>query len=317
VAVPTAPPLGYGCTMSRHELRSALVPFQAPTLPALLALLLLPACGGGEPTPVAPVDTAPTAVATASPEATASAEPEAAPVFDVDLLEDRNARLPDKLPKVRIDTPGYDQKLNEAAAQSYKVRYKISNWEAQPKGAYLQFILDDVPAAPVTDPKAVVKLTDLTGGKPIAAGEHILALYVVRDTHESIKGTDAIAVRRFWVGKKTPSDWNYSKDPLLILGRPFGTYSGADAGYIKIDFFLINAELGKDAHRVLFEVKGPGIPEEGISHRLQEWLPMLLTKAHTGEYTLKAELRDSKEAVASAPHNPSVRTFRVEGSVSE
>ena len=277
---------------------------------ALVLGLTVVSCGGGEPAPVPPTTTAqPTATASAA--VVPTAEPVAAPKYDVDLLEDRNAPQPDKLPGVRVDTPGYDQAIPLAAAESYKVRYKISNWAAMPKGSYIQFILDDVPAAPVTDPATEVKLSGLNGGKPLAEGEHILAVYVARENHESIKGEDTIAIRRFWVGKKKPSDWSYSDDPLLVLGRPHGSYEGSDSRYIKIDFFLVNAELAKDKHRVVLEVKGPGIPEGGISHRLEEWVPMLLTKAHEGEYTVKIELRDSKEALVPLPYNPTERTFTV------
>jgi len=277
---------------------------------ALVLGMTVVSCGGGEPAPATP-EPPPTPTATASATAAPTAEPVAAPKYDVDLLEDRNAPQPDKLPTVRVDTPGYDQAIPVTAVESYKVRYKIGNWAAMPKGSYIQFILDGVPAAPVADPATVVKLTDLNGGKALAEGEHILAVYVARDSHESIKGEGTIAIRRFWVGKKTPSDWSYSDDPLLVLGRPFGTYEGSGSRYIKIDFFLVNAEVGKDQHRVVLQVTGPGIPEGGISHRLEEWVPMLLTKAHEGEYTLKIELRDSKEALVPLPHNPTERTFTV------
>jgi hypothetical protein len=276
---------------------------------ALVLSTLAASCGGGEPTPVAPTE--PTAAAaTASATAAPTAEAASAPVYDVDLLEDRNAPQPDKLPSVRVDTPGYDSSITPGAVESYKVRYKIGNWASMPKGAYVQFILDDVPAAPVTDPATEVKLTDLAGGKPLGEGEHLLVAYVARDNHESIKGEGTIAIRRFWIGKKLPSDWSYSDDPLLVLGRPHGTYQGSDSRYIKIDLFVLNAELGK-GHRAILKVTGPGIPEGGLSHRLEQWVPMLLTKAHEGEYRLKIELRDAKETLVPAPYNPTERTFTV------
>ncbi len=280
---------------------------------AVVAGLGLAACGGGETVPATPPPSAPPPSATAA----ATAEPEAPPEppkVNVDLMEAKPSPQPDRLPAVRIDGPGRDQSVAKHYATNYKIIYRVTNWKSQPEGSYLQFILDNVPAKPVTDPKQKVRLSDLSdGGKPIAEGEHILALYVARKNHEVIKGPKSVAVRRFWIGKKTDSAWNWSKDPIMVLGPPVGPFDGDGALEILGDFFVLNAELGSKKHSVRLTLNGPGIKDEGIMRYLTEWRPIVVWSPLDGEHTLKAELLTPDGVVAPVPWNPTVRKFNVTG----
>jgi len=281
---------------------------------AIAACLGLVACGGGETVPAAPTTSAPppptaTAEATAEPEA-----PPPPPKINVDLMEAKPSPAPDKLPVVRIDGPGRDQPIAKHYAENYKLIYQVTNWKSQPEGSYLQFILDNVPAKPVTDPSQKVKLSDLTeGGKPIEEGEHILALYVARNNHEIVKGPKSVVARRFWVGKKKPSDWSWSKDPIMVIGPPHGTYDGDTAQEILTDFFVLNAELGDKKYSVRLTLNGPGIEDEGMKRYMTEWRPAVIWSPGDGEHTLKAELVQPDGEVAKVPWNPTERKFTVTG----
>jgi len=247
----------------------------------------------------------------------ATAEPEAPPEpakINVDLMEAKPSPQPKKLPAVRIDGPGYDQSVAKHYAANYRIIYRVTNWKSQPEGSTVQFILDNLPAKSFSDPTQKVKLSDLTeGGKPIDEGEHVLALYVARKNHEIVKGPKSVAVRRFWVGKKTESKWSWSKDPIMVLGAPFGTFDGDGALEILSDFFVLNAELGSKKFSVRLTLNGPGIKDEGIQRYITEWRPVVVWSPGDGEHTLKAELLTPDGVVAPVPWNPTVRKFNVTG----
>jgi len=280
-------------------------------------VLALAACGGSE----APVTEAPPQpAATASARATAAQS--AAPVeqkparSNVDFIFGKPSPQPKHLPIVSIDGPGYDQTIPTANAKTYKVLYKVRNFGAQPEGSYLQFVLDNHAAAPVTDPKQKVHLTDLTpDGKPPAGGEHVVALYVARKNHESVKGDRAIAVRRFYVGRKQPSKWNWSREPFFLLGRPYGNYSGEAAQQILIDFYLVNVALSDKGYSVRMTLEGPGLGDEGKQRYITEWKPFLVWAPGNGEYTIEAALLDADAKVVEVPWSPTVRKFTVSESL--
>lgn len=273
---------------------------------------LVASCGGSQPTTTEPATPAAKTAEAAEPSGSAAATSDPASAkSNADLVEGKNTPNPKKLPVVRIDAPGNDQRVPGHYAQDYKIRYKVTNWSAMPEGSYLQFILDDVPYRPVTDPKQTVKLKELAGGGDIAEGEHIIAAYVARKNHESIKAERAVSVRRFWVGKKTESSWSAAQDPLLIVGRPHGTYQGEEVSKILVDYYVINAVLADDEHTIRFTLTGPGIEADGIKHTVSEWRPLLVWSPSDGEHTLKAELLDAKAQPVDVPWNPVTRKFTV------
>jgi len=284
--------------------------FVAPSLALLWTLGLgYGGCGGAEEAAPKPATPEP---ATAGPAAAPSAEPEAEPAKSrADLVEGKNAANPDRLPRVTITAPGNEQRIAAHYAQDYKVRYRVQNWQAMPEGSYLQFVLDGVPYEPVPDPKRPVELRALAGGKDIAEGEHVLAAYVARKNHESIKADGAVSVRRFWIGKKSESTWDSSQDALLVLGRPHGTYEGDEVDEILVDYYVINALLAADDHSIRFKLTGPGIDPSGITKIISEWRPLLVWSPSDGEHQLEAELLDAKGQPVANPWNPAKLTFTV------
>lgn len=281
-----------------------------PSLVILCTLGLSSAgCGGAEEAAPAPATPPP---ATAAPTATPSAEPAAEPhKSKADLVEGKNTANPGKLPRVSITAPGNDQRIASHYAQGYKVRYRVQNWQAMPEGSYLQFVLDGVPCEPIPDPKKSIELRTLAGGKDIAEGEHVLTAYVARKNHESIKADGAVSVRRFWIGKKTESAWNSSRDAMLVLGRPHGTYEGDAVDEILVDYYVINALLAADDHSIRFKLTGPGIDPSGITKIISEWRPLLVWSPSDGEHQLEAELLDAKGQPVANPWNPAKLTFTV------
>lgn len=286
------------------------------TLVGLTTALLVAgasACGGSQ-SPA--TTTPPPAASQAAPKASASAPAPAASAapavnYDTDIVPTRVTQAPNPMPKVSLDTPGPDQFLPPTFIKDYKIRPNVGRPEGLPKGAYLQLFLDNRPYEKPVDVKGTVKLTDLVPDGNVADGEHIIAAVLCHANHESIKGPGAVDAHKFMVAKKTPAiEWK-TNGPMMILASPFGTYSGAAADDILIDFYVLNAVLGQKDYYIHLTLKGPGIKEEKTQN-IYDWQPYSIISPHDGEYTIQAELMDKNANPAPGPWNNTTRTFKVQ-----
>jgi hypothetical protein len=233
-------------------------------------------------------------------------------LLDVNFVPAKVSDSPKKTPRPWIETPGFDQFVAREWIPGYKVIVKVPNWEQAPPGSYLQFLFDGRPLEPITDFKNGLKLLDLVGGEDaLGDGEHILAAYVARPNHESIKGPSGVSVHRFWVGKRAPDTYN-SREPMLILGSPFGVYKGDAAFDILIDWYVLNTVLEKKDASLHLVLKGPGLPEEGAERYITEWRPWTIVSAKHGEYTLQADLLDKNGHPAKGTWTSVTRKFVVD-----
>jgi hypothetical protein len=228
-------------------------------------------------------------------------------VSDVAIVPAKISDVPKPSPKPWIETPGFEQVLGKDWVPGYKVLLKVPN---QPSGSYVQLVLDGRPIDTVTNFRGGIKLTDLAGPEGLSEGEHVLVAYVCLSNRQSVKAPGGISVHRFWIGKKTDGAYQ-STAPMLVLGGPYGKYSGSTADEILIDYYLLNAAVGDKDHSVRMTLKGPGLPEEGTERFTREWRPWNIVSPHNGEYTLKIELLDPSGN--TPPGGEIVRTFKVEG----
>ncbi len=228
-------------------------------------------------------------------------------VSDVAIVPARTTDVPKPSPKPWIETPGFEQVLGKDWVPGYKVMLKVPN---QPAGSYVQLVLDGRPVEPVTVFRGGLKLTDLAGPDGLSEGEHVLSAHVCMSNRQSVKTPGGISVHRFWSGKKTPGTYQ-STGAMIVLGGPYGHYSGSAADEVLIDYYLLNAVVGEKDHSVRMTLKGPGLPEEGTERFTREWRPWNIVSPHNGEYTLKVELLDS--AGNAPPGGTIVRTFTVDG----
>ena len=284
---------------------------------SLLALVAsLVACGSNSAkpeTPVAPpVGSAPAPAPNPAPDTAASANaPSPAPKYDVDFVEAKASPDPEVIPKVSIDIPGFDQVIPASLVAATKVRYKVTNFDKMPEGSYVQFIVDNVPYKPLTDLKTPLALNTLAPGGSLPEGEHLIAAFVCRKNGESIKNANAIAVRRFWTGKRTASSWDPSKSPLIVLGHPYGTYKVDGKTDPLVDWYVLNAKLGQKDYSIRAVLKGPGIRDEGIQRIITDWRTHIVLSAHDGDYTLQFDLLDGNGDPVPGPGNSSTRKFTV------
>jgi hypothetical protein len=285
---------------------------------SLVVILLgaVAACGGGGTPATVPSSSSPRdASSAATPSAGASALPAAgAQKSRVDLLEGKVSQPPAKLPAVRLEAPGADSVVAAHYAQDYRVRFSVGSFEKMPEGSFVQLVLDGVPFRPVRDLKEAIKLRDLVeGGQGIAAGEHVLAVYVARPSREAIRAEKGLGVSRFWVGKRVGDSWKPG-EPLLVVGSPSGSYQGDAREEILLDYYVVNALLGQKEYSIRAVLQGPGIAAEGISRLMTEWKPVLVWAAPEGSYTIEATLLDPQGQPVKNPWNPAKRPFIVAGS---
>lgn len=277
------------------------------------AALLLAACSSESPKPVEPVVTASAveAVETAVPTAEATAKPAELP--PVDFVAGALAAPPAKAPKIAITAPKKDQVVPADKAGDFAVTFTVDGWDVPAGGNHVHLILDGQPYKRIDDPKAPVKLSELTTGA-LAEGQHILVAFPSRPTHESVKpiGKDVpVAVTSFWVGKKGTPTWKPT-DPLLVFSRPKGMNAGPPpAEGILVDFYLVNAELGEGKHSVEATLSGPGLTTDKTA-KITSWTPWRVTQPRDGEYTLSMKLLDKAGKVVPGSMNDVKRTFQVD-----
>lgn len=153
------------------------------------------------------------------------------------------------------------------------------------KGQHIHLILNNRPYQAVYDVSGPVELADA----PLEPGVHVLRAFASRQWHEGVKSADAFDITFFVVGDTAPGAADvqppYGPDePMLTYSRPKGTYQGADADSILVDFHLRNAELGPDAHKVRLTVN------DTVRWLLDDWAPHYLVGLSEGEHQIRLEL---------------------------
>jgi hypothetical protein len=171
------------------------------------------------------------------------------------------------------------------------VKLDVKNWKTAMGDAHVHLILDDKPYKPIYDPKAPVKLSDLSGGDAIGPGQHILVAFPSRANHESVKTPGALSVVPFWVDKKGDVTQDVKK-PMLIYSRPKGDYKGDMANHVLVDFYLANEKLSQGGDHVHIIVTGPGTPSDGLTADATQWgPPFFLDSLQDGAYQVKLDLQ--------------------------
>ncbi len=283
-----------------------------------LAALLSIACGGEQPPVDSPTTTAePSAapdVPSAEPSASAAASnaPALPPAPAVELVAGTPAEAPAKAPSIAIKAPAKDQVIPLDKAGDFEVKLDLKGWDVPAGGNHVHVILDGRPYKRIDDPKAPIKLKDLDPNYVLTEGQHVLAAFPSRPTHESVKpvGKAApLALVTFWVGKKGEAKWK-SADPTLIFSRPKGANDGAPpAEGILIDWYLANVELGEN-YSIDLTVTGPGL-EGGKKSNVKAWVPWRLKNPRDGAYKISMVLLDKAGKPVPGAMNDVTREFTV------
>ena len=298
-------------------------PFARSTFATFAALAAfapaLFACGGGNdnlppppPHPAAP----PVASMSASSEPAASATPpeDAGPPApkapDVTLTIGPAAPDPPEKASVKILTPVKGQIIPADKADDFEVKFEGKNWKVAADDAHFHFILDNHPYKRIWTGKPI-PLKELHPGGPLKEGQHVLAAFPSRASHESVKTAGALFVTEFWVGKKTTPTVDIGK-PMLIYSRPKGEYKGADANHVLVDFYLANVGLAEGKEHVHIKVTGPGIDGAKEADATKFGPPFYLDNLQDGKYVVKMELLDGAGKVLPGAWNATERAITID-----
>jgi hypothetical protein len=160
-------------------------------------------------------------------------------------------------------------------------------------GQHIHFILNNQPYSAHYEP---------TFSKDIPNGVHHLVAFLSRSYHESVKNANSVVVKKLEVGANATDSLGLDMEaPTLIYSRPKGTYSGADAKNLLLDFFVLNTSLSADGNKVKATING----EEFM---IAEWAPHVVKGLPMGEVTIQLELVDADGNAIAGPFNQVTRT---------
>lgn len=213
-------------------------------------------------------------------------------------------------PTVKFVAPTKDLVIPTAKAGDFEVKLDVKNWKTEKGDSHVHLIVDDKPYKPIFDPKAPIKLSELTGGDPLAEGQHILVAFPSRANHESVKTPGALVVLQFFVGKKGDKAQDPTK-PMLVYSRPKGEYKGDMANHVLVDFQLANTTLAPDKNHVHVAVTGPGIEGDKSADATKFGPPFYLDNLQDGSYSVKLELLGGDGKVLPGPWNSTTHSFTV------
>jgi hypothetical protein len=164
------------------------------------------------------------------------------------------------------------------------------------EGQHLHFIVNDEPYKAFYTQQFENPMND---------GTYHLLSFLSRSYHESIKNGKAHLAQKvtFEKGKMTKNEAITA--PMLFYSRPKGTYVGADAKRIMLDFFLVNTNLSAEGNKVKVTVNGEEVAT------VSEWKPYFIDNLPLGKHTITLELIDAQGKTVVAPLNPVTREFEL------
>jgi hypothetical protein len=172
-------------------------------------------------------------------------------------------------------------------------------------GQHVHIILDNDPYMANYEPGQPFPIGDLE------PGPHTAVVFPSRSYHESVKNEGAHDVVNFYVGEEEGEFMLDPSQPTIIYSRPKGSYSGAAAERIMLDFYLHNVELSADGYRARYTIREAGGQEPLATTTVSEWAPSFVTGLESGTYVVRLELIDGDGNVVPGAFNTTEREIEV------
>jgi hypothetical protein len=172
------------------------------------------------------------------------------------------------------------------------------------QGQHVHVIVDDKPY-----------MADYKNGQPfnvgvLAPGMHTIRAFPSYSWHESIKSKNAFAVRTFAVKE---AQWGGSmgdgmdlRQPLLTYSRPKGTYTGAEANKVLLDFYIANCTLADSGYHVKLWIDDAAQPD------IVKWQPYFIEGLSKGKHKIALQLTDEKGHDVPGIYNHPAQIITVE-----
>ncbi len=142
-------------------------------------------------------------------------------------------------------------------------------------------------------------------------GAHSAIVFPSRSYHEGVKNAGAMDFVNFYVGEEVGTFPLDSDQPTIIYSRPKGTYTGAAAERIMLDFFLHNVALSENGYTARYQIREEGGDEVLASTTLHEWTPSFVEGLPDGTYEIRLELLAADGNVVPGPLNTTNRVIEV------
>ncbi len=170
-------------------------------------------------------------------------------------------------------------------------------------GQHFHLILDNRPY-----------MANYEAGTPFNLGElepgaHTLVAFPSRSYHESVKSESSYDYITFYVDEEKGEVPLNADNPAIIYSRPKGTYSGAGAEKIMLDFYLHNVELSSNGYKAKYTIRSSG--REVASKTLTEWEPAFVTGLSSGTYEVTLKLLDGDGNRVPGQFNQTTRKITV------
>jgi hypothetical protein len=221
-------------------------------------------------------------------------------------IEGANALITSPADSAVLDSPSVAAVVD---ADSFETGVQTDTERAQEiansaNGQHFHLILDNGPY-----------MANYEAGTPFDIGElepgaHTLVAFPSRSYHESVKSDTSYDYINFYVGEESGEFMLNPGEPSIIYSRPKGTYSGAGAEKIMLDFYLHDVELSSDGYKARYTIRSGG--SEVASITLTEWTPAFVTGLSSGTYEVTLQLLDADGNVVPGPFNDTTREITVE-----
>lgn len=168
------------------------------------------------------------------------------------------------------------------------------------KGQHIHYIVNN-------GPYAAHYMADVPD--QLEGGYYVVLAFLSRSYHESVKSEGAYFVEGIWVGDEGVLGESIGEveefdpdEPNLFYSRPKGTYKGADAEKVMLDFYLLNTTLSPDGNKVKANINEK-------EFMIEEWAPYYIEGLPMGESTIKLELIDAEGNAMNGLFNSVERTI--------
>ena len=162
------------------------------------------------------------------------------------------------------------------------------------KGQHIHYIVNN-------GPYAAHYMADIPD--ELEAGNYVVLAFLSRSYHESVKSEGAYFIENIAVGDVEPTEADLTA-PHLFYSRPKGTYAGADAEKVMLDFYLLNTTIAADGNKVKATING-------TEFMIEEWAPHYIEGLSVGENNIKLELVDAEGNLIEGPFNAVERTIMI------
>lgn len=135
-------------------------------------------------------------------------------------------------------------------------------------------------------------------------GAHSIRIFPARSFGESIKGGNAFATTRFYVGTSGAKKMDFSQ-PFLTYNEPGNDIPWSENQPVLLDFLISNCELSPDGYKIHLTIDGK------IKRSITSWQPYYIYGLTKGKHTIRLQLINKESPVAGL-FNDVTRTFTVQ-----